>query len=129
MENDEKLKALTNEPVTEVFGGEEYTLKRPTIKDYKKIRAFMKDHNVTTGRLGDDDAIDFGTFFIASLLINPKYTQEELEDKILITDLPKLSDVMDKLGFTKPQIKQEEKQPEEAKVNVIPVGEGSTQQS
>ena len=58
MENDEKLKALTNEPVTEVFGGEEYTLKRPTIKDYKKIRAFMKDHNVSTGKLADDEAID-----------------------------------------------------------------------
>jgi len=129
MENDEKLKALTNEPVTEVFGGEEYTLKRPTIKDYKKIRAFMKEHNVSTGKLADDDAIDFGTFFIASLLINPKYTQEELEDKILITDLPKLSDVMDKLGFTKPQtVQKEEKQPEEVVEAETLTGADSTQQ-
>lgn len=107
--NDNKLKALTNEPVKVIFGGEEFTLRRPTIKDYKKIRAFLKENNadVAGGKLPDDVAIDFGTFFIATLLINPPYTQEQLEEKILISDLPKLTDMMEQLGFTKPQPKAE----------------------
>ena len=107
MDNDEKLKALTNEPVKAVFGGEEFTLKRPTIRDYKKLRGYLKEKNMADGRLPDEEAVDFGTFFISTLLISPKYSQEELEDKILISDLDSMREVIEKLGFTKPQPKAE----------------------
>lgn len=107
MDNDEKLKALTNEPVKAVFGGEEFTLKRPTIRDYKKLRGYLKEKNMADGRLPDEEAVDFGTFFISTLLIEPKYSQEELEDKILISDLDSMREVIEKLGFTKPQPKAE----------------------
>lgn len=105
MNNDDKLAALTNEPIKMAFGGEEYTLRRPTIKDYKKIRLYLKEKNAINAKLSDDDSIDFGVFFIATLLINPQYTQEQLEEKILLTDLNKLSEVMEQLGFTKPPTK------------------------
>lgn len=110
MDNDEKLKALTNEPVKAWFGGEEFTLRRPTIRDYKKLRGYLKEKNMADGKLPDDEAVDFGTFFISTLLIEPKYSQEELEDIILISDLDKLTDVISRLGFTKPQPKVEASQ-------------------
>lgn len=110
MDNDEKLKALTNEPVKAVFGGEEFTLRRPTLRDYKKLRGYFKDRNMADGKLPEDDAVDFGTFFISTLLIDPKYTQDELEDKILITDLENMKAVIERLGFTKPQPKVETNQ-------------------
>ena len=102
--NDNKLAALTNEPVKVMFGGEEFTLRRPTIRDYKKIRSYLKEKGANTeGRLPDDEAIDFGIFFIATLLEHPKYSQDELEDRILVSDLVNLQDMMVKLGFTTPQ--------------------------
>ena len=121
MDNDIKLNALTNEPVKVVFGGEELTLRRPTIRDYKKIRSYLKEKNVSAeGRLPDDEAIDFGVFFIATLLENPKYSQEELEDKILIADLGNLTGMMDKLGFTNPQSQVTQPTPE---VKLTPLAE------
>jgi len=126
MNDDEKLKALTNEPVKIVLGGEELTLKRPTIRDYKKIRSYLKEIKVAdAANLGEDNAIDFSVFFISTLLIEPQYSPEDLEDKIFITDLSKLSELMEQLGFTKPQKKTEQVSPEAPKETLT--GAGFTQ--
>ena len=108
-DEDKQLDVLTNQRVSFVLGGTNYTARRATLNDIGRINRFRKEKE----QAGDDANIELdASLFILCELMKPNFdfTPDELGEKFdltryddLLGAITEINDVLAKLGLKAPQ--------------------------
>lgn len=99
MNNENDIQALTDQPVTIVLGGKQYSIRRCTMYDVGVVNKFTKEKQ----RAGDVDNIELDSmFFLLCHLMkefHPDLTPEKLARLVPVNEQDRIEDALETVGF------------------------------